>query len=61
MPVQENYNSVENHFNMKLESILEESRHEMQERTHTILLEMQSQAEAAKKDVRHHISGLVKV
>ena len=61
MSVQDRYNSIESNLNNKLEALLSESRNDMQERKQVILLGINSHATEAKKDVRHHISQLVKV
>ena len=61
MSVQDSYNSVESNLNNKLDALLSESRNDMLERTQSILLGIDSHAVEAKKDVRHHISQLVKV
>lgn len=61
MTVQDRYNAAENNLNNNLEMILKESRREIQERTQTILLGINSHAMEAKKEVRHHISQLVQV
>ncbi len=61
MSVQSGYNTIESDLNNSLEALLNESRHEMQDRTRTILRGIDSQAIAAKKDVHHHITQFVKV
>ncbi|MDX2507537.1 MAG: hypothetical protein QNL62_24105 [Gammaproteobacteria bacterium] len=50
----------ENKLNIELEKILKDSQYDMQERTLSILHEIESNVVAAKKDVRHHISNLMK-
>ena len=52
---------TETNLNNKLESLLNEGRNEMFERKQAILFSLDSQVMEAKKDVRHHISQLVKV
>ncbi|GEM_PF-3732885 len=52
---------IESNFSNKLETQLKESRYEMQVRTQSILMSLNSQAIAAKKDVRHHLQQIVKV
>ncbi len=61
MAVQNGYNTIKSELNNNLEALLNESRHEMQDRTQTILRAIDSQAIEAKKDVHHHISQFVKV
>ena len=61
MSVQDRYNSVESNLNNKLDALLSESRNDMLECTQAILHGIDSHAMEAKKDVRHHISQLVKV
>ena len=61
MSVQERFKPIDNKLNLNLEKILKESRYEMQERKDSILLDLESRVVTAKKDVRHHISELVKI
>ena len=61
MSVQDRYNSVDSNLNNKLEALLSESRNDMQERKQVILRGIDSHATEAKKEVRHHITQLVKV
>ena len=61
MSIQDRYNAPENNLGNKLETILEESRREMEENKQMILLGLNSHASEAKKDVHHHITQLVKV
>lgn len=61
MSVQDRYNTIETNLNNKLEILLKEGRYEMQERTQIILFGIDSHATEAKKEVRHHITQLVKV
>ena len=61
MSVQERFNTIDQNLNLNLEKILKESRYEMQERKDSILLDLESRVVTAKKDVRHHISELVKI
>ena len=61
MSVQDRYNSIESNLNNKLDALLSESRNDMLELTQSILHGIDSHAMEAKKDVRHHISQLVKV
>ncbi|MCU7799568.1 MAG: hypothetical protein KZQ70_05335 [gamma proteobacterium symbiont of Lucinoma myriamae] len=53
--------SIETNLNNKLESLLNEGRNEMFERKQAILYSIDTQAMEAKKDVRHHITQLVKI
>lgn len=53
--------SIETSLNNKLESLLNEGRNEMLERKQAILYGIDTQAMEAKKDVRHHITQLVKI
>jgi len=61
MSVQSGYNTIENELNNSLEALLNESRHEMRDRTQSILRGIDSHAIEAKKDVHHHITQFVKV
>ena len=61
MSVQDEYKISGNNLDNKLETILAESRREMEERKQMILHGLNSHASEAKKDVRHHIIHLVNV
>ena len=58
MSMQNNYNSIENNLNNEYETLLKESRREMQEHLQMILLGIDSHAAKAKKEVYHHITQL---
>ena len=61
MSDQETYNRNENTLSNHLDEILKESRLQMQERTQTILLDINSHASKAQKEVRHHLSQFAQV
>lgn len=61
MSAQDKYTTIENKMDNRLETILEENRHEMEERKQMILLGLNSHASEAKEEVHHHITQLVKV
>ena len=60
MSIQEQSRISENKLNIELEKILKASQYDMQQRTHSILHEMELNVVAAKKDVRYHITNLMK-
>lgn len=61
MYTQESYDVNKFRLNNELEQILIDSEFEMQERTKSILLEMQSQTETAIIDVNQHIHNLANI
>jgi len=60
MSIREKSRISENKLNIELEKILKDSRYDMQQRTHSILYEIEMNVVAAKKNVRHHITNLMK-
>ena len=59
MTVQKSRTIAAEKLNIELENILKESQYDMQERTRLILLEIETIAASAKKDVKCHIDGLI--